>query len=424
MPRAGSKNLSYFQAKLHLCIVITCLVIISLSQGFKLISSSSQWADDDSYDSSHQPPNPLNLSVKKQNSIIDKRMQRIEQIRSEKLRRGVRSHRTSRFDGHDSNEIANGRVGFHYGMINGKKTIIRDPKYNRTLFLVHIHKSAGSLICHYAHLNRLSSNQAWNCNVQTDQRCCGKEDSMEAQIRYAEKSVHDFVAIEREMYDSMAPEHYDYIVSLRDSKSRYFSHWAHLRHVIPIGKTQSGGFGDSGWLIGEGPTRNAHASAFLELPWKGHDPLGNFTTWSQGQPDNWNTRIICGPKCMSQAKFQITPELFNYTLERLSKFRHFLFVEDMKNSFNTLATSYGWKPHVNMTRNVRKAAHGSAQEQEWDPLMSALDDAVYEFAKRMYNNDTEHIWDPFTSQAKVDEYFAEGPKYGCRNGCCGKCSAY
>lgn len=308
-------------------------------------------------------------------------------------------------------------------------------RYPRVLYYVHIHKGAGTLFCAFADLNKASINKHWNCNVQEDQRCCGGADSLEAQLQYSKTTNFDIVAIEREMYEFMAPSHYDYVVTLRDSKRRYYSHWGHLRRLIPIGPgVQNGGFGNSAWIFGNNTIEDIKTTK-RKID-AGVDPLGNFTVWSEGQPDNWNTRILCGPRCRPRTKFQITPELFNYTLSRVEKFAHFLFVEDMEASYNKFASFY----NLNMYKNIAPPDHVQKvsnrredkdeadiefETQSWNPFMSALDDALYEFARRRYQNDTEaNVWRPFSNQVMLDRYFEEGWKEGCTDGCCGHCTSY
>lgn len=308
-------------------------------------------------------------------------------------------------------------------------------KYPRVIFFVHIHKSAGTLFCRLAYRNRVNSKQEKNCNVQDDQHCCGGEDTMQAQIEFANHTYWDLVATERELYDSMAPDYYDYVVTLRDSKSRYYSHYSHLRRMMPVGPgIQIGGFGDSAWIYGNNSIVDLRIKKRILPP--GFDPLGTFEAWYQGQPDNWNTRVLCGAKCRSKPKFNITQELFQYTLQRADHFKHFLFVEDIETSYNQIAEAYKWHKYADIVNTFQVDDHSNRRQnktradltlkqKKWDPFMSALDDALYEFAKRKYLNvSRDELWKPFQNQEVVDRYFAEGHKKGCKNGCCGKCSSY
>jgi hypothetical protein len=285
------------------------------------------------------------------------------------------------------------------------------------------------------HKNRVNTNHATNCNVQKDQYCCGGKDTLQAQMRFANATAFDLVATEREMYESMVPDYYDYIVMLRDSKSRYYSHYSHLRRLIPIGPGfQVGGFGDSAWIFGNNsiPDRKLRRR---EIP-DDEDPLGSFSEWYRGQPDNWNTRILCGAKCRPRRKYQITQELFEYTLERINQFRHFLFVEDLESSYNQIAQAYDWYNFTHAAyayaienkSNRRKDKDGADDQlgkEPWDPFMSALDDALYEFARRKYHHiDDKVLWAPFGNQAILDRYFAEGPALQCLDACCGNCTSY
>ena len=358
------------------------------------------------------------------------------------------------------------------GTNNRRRRRSRDfDRYPRVIFFVHIHKGAGTMFCNFADINQASLNKQTNCNVQQDQRCCGNRDSVDAQIEYAKSTIFDVVAIEREMYDAMVPDSFDYVVTLRDSQSRYFSHWKHLRRMMPIGPgVQTGGFGDSSWIFGTNAIRDVDIKK-RNVP-VGSDPLGNFAQWYEGQPDNWNTRILCGPRCRPQAKFQITESLFHYTLSRVEKFAHVLFVEDMEASYNKFAAHYHLRGYSDIVssqkekmrkhktnrhnqtakdqRNLHRSGENAEQatgtevnssrnethvqilanttallREDWDPFMSALDDALYEFARRKYLNVThEQLWSPFSNQLQLDRYFVEGPQMQCHDACCRRCTAY
>eukprot|EP00980_Cylindrotheca_fusiformis_P005928 scaffold1246_cov134-Cylindrotheca_fusiformis.AAC.20 len=335
-------------------------------------------------------------------------------------------------------------------LANGKRTILQQRRYKNVIYFLHIHKSAGSFLCKQAYENRMSAPYQNNCNAQEDQYCCGK-DSVGALYDFANSTFFDFVATERELYESMAPEVLDYVVSLRQSKTRYYSHFLHVvRHIqIGIKQRRESSDVDSLWLFsphedgngdvnhpmkkiqqeqGRDRLRRQQKKRLKELAKQNvsYNPIHNFTTWSAGQPDNWNVRIICGRRCKTKAKFQITDELFRYTLQRLEKFRHVMFVEDMVGSFNAFAKSYEWKilQGGDSVRKKRNYTATEVQQAEWNPMMSALDDALYEFAQRKYNNETGILWDSFANQAEVDQYFSMGPKLGCTDICCGLCTPY
>jgi len=123
--------------------------------------------------------------------------------------------------------------------------------------------------------------------------------------------------------------------------------------------------------------------------------------------------MICGSRCIDVPKYQLTKELFNYTLERIwYNFSYIIFVEDMEESFSRFATAYGWNNDTSdndsisstTTRTVTAIQQQQQQHDKttnitqtdkssssllywWDPYMSVLDDALYEFAKRKYYYD-------------------------------------
>jgi hypothetical protein len=286
----------------------------------------------------------------------------------------------------------------HYPQTVHKPSAYRRPNKNMTfsrigrnkvIYFLHIHKAAGSSMCHMAFRNRLSVHRQRNCNVQVDQQCCGNEDTMTAQVLFAQHTYLDLVAVEWVMYDNMAPEWYDYAVILRNSRTRYYSHWN-------------------------------HASTKKDR--------GAFPEWWSRQPDNWNTRMVCGPKCATASKFQITPQLFNYTLNRLALFTDILFVETMNASVSKFSQKHNWldvppnvvnrknKPGVNVT-------HLSAIG--WDPDMSALDDALYEFGQRKEAGLLPYAQYSDVVQRHLDAYFLSGVERNCTSPCCSeKCSGY
>jgi hypothetical protein len=496
--RSQTSQRKRMSQKLHVLLVGVCVVIICIGQyrkAIRTIESSSFYKEDESFhpprkqqehqhqhqhehehrdhigynnDDDYPPPREINVNINPTSSK-DKHtpMQRLQQqqqalITSQRMR-SIQQFKNSQGFGsalqlQHQQPMATATTTTthhkqpHYDIVNGKKTLVYHRTYPRVLYFVHIHKSAGTLICHFAYKNRLSAEHMSNCNVQEDQHCCGGQDTVQAQILFANTTYYDIVATEREMYDSMAPDHYDYIACIRDSKARYYSHWGHLRRLIPEGplRKRTGGYGTAAWIMNDTSAawdalplkqqqqqqQQRRSTTFASLLFEKmtrtttEDPLGDFETWYGNQPDNWNTRVFCGPKCMSKAKYQIPRDLFRYVLDRLDNFRHFIFVENITHSINQMADAYGWQlKHKETETKNRRKDHESAlqklQEQSWDFKMSALDDAIYEFAQRKYKNATkEQLWRNFSNQGDLDRYFEEGPSNGCTNACCGKCSLY
>jgi hypothetical protein len=219
----------------------------------------------------------------------------------------------------------------------------------------------------------------------------------------------------------------------------------HEQHAYPLAETAVEWVQQT--IQGRGSDGNQHLQAALEDPihwnytirdYSGTVyPVGNFTKWYYGQPDNYNVRMICGVRCTHIAKYRLSRELFRYALQRLTDFAHVIFVEDMEASFAAFARHYGWQ------YNVAAAHHGQRlnatdltsalqqQHSDWDPYMSVLDDALYEFAQRKYLGATKEDLKAlmkkgveFANQALVDEYFEKGPGRDCPNECCGVCSKW
>jgi hypothetical protein len=310
---------------------------------------------------------------------------------------------------------------------------LRDPNLDKIFFLVHIHKSAGSSMCQMARRNHLRAERYSNCNVQYDLRCCGKQDSVEAQVQFAKTSTYDFVAIEKEMYHSMAPEYYHYIVILRNSRLRYYSHWNHIVKEFQGGSAVGSGMASTATALRGNDSKDGGTEPGTR-PRRGP---GTFTTWWAHQPDNWNTRMICGPKCLEHAKYQIPRPLFEETLSRLALFEDILFVESLEESYSNFTLKHSWSTtmsmdKINVKQNMQKNAT-KASLKRWDPLMSALDDALYEFGQLKQagrlppNSDQQWGQFPFSTpiQQQLEAYFAMGPLQNCTSICCAdKCSMY
>jgi hypothetical protein len=279
------------------------------------------------------------------------------------------------------------------------------------------------------------------------------------------------VAVEQEMLDSMVPEVYDYIVTLRMSQRRYYSHWNHLfttaeslkeRDLAYLRKQLERGDAnatnttvrvspehiEAAWRdfsIGNHRPDSLRAAAEDPVHWNltirddngTVHPVGNFTKWYMGQPDNYNVRMICGVKCSRVKKYQLTSQLFAYTLRRLAQFQHVLFVEDLDASFERFAEAYGWQYnpgaassghlHSGRRMNATELTTRLKEDVRWDPYMSVLDDALYEFARRKYDHAPyDELWNmtSFANQAMVEDYYRLGPSRGCTNECCGVCSKW
>jgi hypothetical protein len=275
------------------------------------------------------------------------------------------------------------------------------PNIRRTrklIFLLHIHKSGGSTMCGAASLNRLRVDKRHNCNVQADQRCCGLADTLEAQQRFAAKSFYRFVANEGDMYEAMDPEHYIYIVVLRKSRDRYLSHWKHVCRELQKSQREQA-------------------------------VLPEFAAWWQAQPDNWSFRKICGTRCQTVPKFQITREIFDYALNRLRLFDHILLLEHWETMYPAMAQSLGWKlsaPKVQNSAIMENMTYPAFDRNDWDPFMSVLDDALYEYGVARYRGifDDTFAFSKKTTQM-LELYFSGGSERGCENPCCAdSCSKY
>jgi hypothetical protein len=258
----------------------------------------------------------------------------------------------------------------------------------RIIYLMHIHKNAGSTMCKAAIVNKVPANDTLNCNVQTDQRCCGYNDTLAAQQYFARTTNLSFVAAERDMYQAMDTEHYRYIIVLRKAHDRYLSHYKHVVRSVRYNYT--------------------------------------FAYWWGGQPDNFSFRKVCGTACSTVPKYQITPALFNYTLGRLAQFEDFIFQEDFRNSYMRFAQRVGWQlaPAAIHNKSPKVKPGRYPGLTGWDPHMGALENAMYEYAQQRYRGVAEPVFSDSVA-ADLQSYFAMIPLRNCTLPCCAeKCSTY
>lgn len=251
-------------------------------------------------------------------------------------------------------------------------------------------------MCRLAALNQMKTPLKANCNVEPSQRCCGNNDSMEALQEFARTTTYNFVANESDMYEAMDTSLYRYVLLLRESQSRYLSHY---RHVYRSTSSRTVTFGEE-----------------------------SFSSWWKGQPDNFSFRKICGTRCMDVPKYKITKELFAYTMDRLDKFEDFLFLDNFDESLKKFSKHVGWSKRPRYAQNedkTEKHMYPSLETDDWDPNMSALDDAIYEFALQKYNGTTQPSLSEQT-QGDVEKYFEHGATSLCTHPCCTEaaCSVY
>jgi len=323
-----------------------------------------------------------------------------------------------------------------------------------------------------------------------------------AAIRFASEAPYDFVATEKELAGPMLPDHFDYVVSLRDSRDRYGSHWRHVKRdaetIWRRKKTVAGKrlllrerherfhLKHNQRLAGVHQAADSKSSDEDEVTKERKDdpghynltvwdpkvkrlfPVGNFTRWLEGQPDNYNLRMVCGSACSGVPKYKITGELFAFSLERLwVNFSHVILVEDMEASLGSFATAYGWNVSLEEDHNGHAKAKASAKananakaksihgrpfpvDTSWDPYMTVLDDALYELARRKLQQQQQSppsaktvggdgaplvppvrlVWkeeysrEALPNQDLIEAYFREGPLRNCTNPCCGGCSKW
>ena len=211
----------------------------------------------------------------------------------------------------------------------------------KIIFFLHLHKSGGTSVCGAAHdSNERTSTK--NCNVQADQRCCGGE-TTEEQKQFALMTKYTFVANENYMYTDMNTDYYTYVMVLRKSIHRYFSHYRHVSRAYPR-------YTDT------------------------------FSKWTLGQPDNWNTRHICGTRCVLIPKYGLSVSDFTFAAHRLANFSHIVFMHEFDTSFAKMARALSWR--VATPRRLQAARpYNSTPDSSGTKAMTFLDDLLYEYAR-------------------------------------------
>jgi len=217
------------------------------------------------------------------------------------------------------------------------------PRVKQIILFLHLHKGAGTFLCNMAKTNNMRVGGGGNCLVQVDQRCCGG-DTREEQYNFTKSTNFDFVANENYMYANLDPTLFIHVTILRDSWSRYVSHFGHVKRAY--------GLKDS------------------------------LLTWIRGQPDNWNVRHICGTRCMLRPKFGLSREDYAYTRARLRMFRHVIRLPAGAGNLSAfhrdvaaLCRGLKWSK-CNTMRRVNAGQQSESQLQPpWQ--LTALDDCLF-----------------------------------------------
>jgi hypothetical protein len=187
-----------------------------------------------------------------------------------------------------------------------------------------------------------------------------------------------------------------------------------------------------------------------------HPDQTSFASWLQRQPDNWNVRALCGAECSGAPKFRITRRQHELALRRLEAFDDVLLLEHFNATFAALASRVGWAlmpapastssmvllssssaastPEAASAARLRTGQlpraneNGNAKPSRWgwDPLMSALDDALYERAIEILSrrgvlplDDADARTDGGSAAARAaQDYFERGSARRCLNPCC------
>lgn len=306
-----------------------------------------------------------------------------------------------------------GGYGTRKGILNGTNDAeipldcnLYQPNDHRIIYFVHIHKSGGTTLCAAARANNALSNYEHNClakkstvnadetsnaslhKQKNDPRCCGG-DSLHQHYEYARRTHYTFLSNEWPMLDTMDVLDYRYVLVLRNSWSRYKSHYK-------------------------------------------YDKGKNLKSWLGTQPDNFNLRMICGQACLKRPKFHLTLQDLDYTVARLQLFDSIILLEDFNRTYTQFASKVGWKRWPGI-RNVhhqekQKRPTVSKEESETHASMTALDNALYEVAEALVESKNREgrvlAQDfPFSpeTQLGLTKYLPLQEKYSrCKRPCCNR----
>jgi hypothetical protein len=285
---------------------------------------------------------------------------------------------------------------YEVGFVNLRKHSVTDFAPRAILFM-HVHKGGGTAFCNIMQRMRIRASRK-NCLVQKNMRCCGG-DSLVDHALFLKRSFFRFLANEKMMYDAIDKKNYLYVTILRKSIDRYLSHFMHVSMIT---------------------TKKVVFSKYYD--------------WWTRQPDNFIVRQLCGKPCEEVAKYQLTRSHLDYTMSRLRMFDDVMFLESWDESFDAYSRRYKLpeityqqdKSKIN-SMSYRVTNHTSiakqAKAKPIDPLMTALDDVLYEFALMMVNRTIVEL--PEHILVGMDTYFDEGVERGCTTPCCAaECSSF
>jgi hypothetical protein len=97
--------------------------------------------------------------------------------------------------------------------------------------------------------------------------------------------------------------------------------------------------------------------------------------------------------CENLPQHGINATHWEYTLERFKLYENVIFLNDWMDSFNRFASDVGWKLLSAEDSHVKKNAASAKQKERkvemlhnWDENMSMLDDALYAYARAIYDD--------------------------------------
>ena len=233
--------------------------------------------------------------------------------------------------------------------ININPLLGKSYTHKKIIYFLHLHKAGGSTMCEWARQNYQIVPKG-NCAIDARQACCGGE-SIEAQQKFALQTKYTFIANEDYMFSQMDMKYYDYVVTMRNSFSRYASHYRHILRDYGMKK--------------------------------------DFQTWMRGQPDNWITRHLCGTLCQNRPKYALTLQDTMLAYNRLRNFSDILFLESWRQNAVSFATKRKWNSGMEIHSNQAK----QPQENQFLHLsvMTSLDDIIYQQAFEKFTQRHEHV---------------------------------
>lgn len=258
------------------------------------------------------------------------------------------------------------------------------PKRGKPMIWVHVHKSAGTTMCHLAFLNREKVPPNCNCNWKGHdgwhQLGLGAHTSCENRTRLFQEHKWTWTQIEREIQPDDFCEGFAYGVNLRDPVKLAVS-W--INHEMQKGHIENAS------SVATWHQQGNDCKETVELVECPGQPIGKLPSWLI--LDNFMVRFLLGTEGMQIPPGQVTEDHADRVIKILSKFEVVGIVEELyqRSHRELFQDELGWKVPIKGRRASRAnhRAHSITQFPEsflaYVRETTKMDAKVYEHFKNL-----------------------------------------